>query len=75
MANSWGYPRFIHHDRLYSPNNSFVKNDMIFLCVRIVRGDSLPTFPTEFHRNFFAAYKRDLHGNAILKVADKTFKV
>jgi hypothetical protein len=73
--DNWGYADFVHHDMLYSPNNQFVKNDVIFLCASIIRGDVLPKQLTKFHRNILSSYKEGLTGECTLVVSGKEFKV
>jgi hypothetical protein len=73
--NSWGVPQFVHHDELYSADNQFVKNDVVFLCARIVRGDALPKLKTDFNRNLWSSYNKGLTGECTLLVSGEELKV
>jgi hypothetical protein len=74
-AKNWGFFEFVHHDKLYSANNKFVKNDVVFLCARIVRKGVLPRPPSDFCQNLWLSYKNELTGECILKVSGEEFKV
>jgi hypothetical protein len=75
----WGYWNFVRHDKLYSANNQFVKNNVVFLCARIIREDALskqkPQMDTEFYHNLWSSYNEGLTGECILKVSGEEFKV
>jgi hypothetical protein len=67
----YGRSEFVHHSMLYSTDSQFVKNDVIFLCARIVQGDALPKQSTEVNRNIWSPYKEEF----TLIVSDKKIKV
>jgi hypothetical protein len=73
--NGWGYADFVHHDKLYLAINQFIKNDVVFLCARIIREDLKPQTETKFYHNFWSSYKEGLTGECVLKVSNEEFKV
>jgi hypothetical protein len=79
IEDTWGYRDFVRYDKLYSVNNRFVKNDVVFLCAHVIREDALSKpkieTKTEFHRNLWSSYKKGLTGECTLNVSGKEFKV
>jgi hypothetical protein len=72
VKNSWGYSKFANHGHLYASKHSFVKNDVIFLCARIVYKHFLST---EFNRKIWNCYKEGFTGECTLKVSGEELKV
>lgn len=67
----YGYPAFVHHDKLYSPK----KNDVVFLCCRVVRESSAPIIQSEFRPKLYESYQLGLVGECTLDVSGKQYKV
>jgi hypothetical protein len=68
------YLKFVHHDKVYPPNNDFVKNDIIIVCCQIVRGSHL-LLHSNFNLKFWDSYAKGFTGECTLKVSGREFKV
>jgi hypothetical protein len=63
---------FAHHDKIYSPDNDFVKDDFLFVCCQvrpvIEHSGLIAKFDKELRARLFSLYEKGVDEKCILKV-------
>jgi len=71
-----GNPMFISHERLFSAELGFERNNSITFCCEILRINPLRELSDfEFREQIYSLYEAGVAGDCILKVEDQDFKV
>lgn len=76
----WGWDEFVHHDKLYSLTNPFIKHDIAFICCEILYNSSIPSdgtpqLATTTDEKEWALHQEGFTGLCIVEVGDQKFEV
>jgi len=74
-----GFPKFVHHDKLYPPASTFIKHDILFTCCEIlfrssIPSDGTPQLTTKIGKKEWSLYQEGFTGLCIIKVSDQKFE-
>jgi hypothetical protein len=77
--SGYGWPKFAHHDKVYSPNNDFVKDDFLFVCCQvrpIIEHNGLSAdFDKKLRMNLFSMYEKGIDEKFTIKVNSEELTV
>lgn len=78
LLDSWGMPKFMKHRRLYGPDSSFIKDDVVVICCEIKTAkphQRLPSFEEQLVEKMYSFCDRASTESCVIRVGDRDFNV